>query len=467
MIARWRSYPALRSVRAGQSFRRLRPRILSRLQQAAKPEEALAVFDQFLSGLPAGVQLFALFEANENLLNLLIDICATAPALAQYLSRNAGVLDAVIGGSFFAQWPDDLPAELHTAIARAPDYEAKLDAARRWMKEWHFRIGVHFLQGLTDAEGAGTQYAALADSVLQGIWPVVSAEFARRHGAAPGRGAIVVGMGSLGAGRLHAQSDLDLILIYDAQGVDASDGPRPLAVSSYFARLTQALVTALSAPMAEGRLYEVDMRLRPSGRQGPVATGWGAFRAYQTDEAWTWEHLAQTRARPIVGDAGLMAEFEGFRRDLLALKAGGAKVRADVLDMRARISAAKPPQGDWDAKIGPGRLQDIELFAETMALLASNPARTVQDQLAVADLPEGERQTLQIGARLFWQLQSAQRLLTAGPLSADALGAGGRAFLLRETGQPSVVALNAAIEQVAARAAGVIETHLSADGQSA
>ncbi|WP_273687637.1 glutamine-synthetase adenylyltransferase [Ketogulonicigenium vulgare] len=467
VIARWPSYPALRSVRAGQSFRRLRPRILSRLQQAAKPEEALAVFDQFLSGLPAGVQLFALFEANENLLNLLIDICATAPALAQYLSRNAGVLDAVIGGSFFAQWPDDLPAELHTAIARAPDYEAKLDAARRWMKEWHFRIGVHFLQGLTDAEGAGTQYAALADSVLQGVWPVVSAEFARRHGAAPGRGAIVVGMGSLGAGRLHAQSDLDLILIYDAQGADASDGPRPLAVSSYFARLTQALVTALSAPMAEGRLYEVDMRLRPSGRQGPVATGWGAFRAYQTDEAWTWEHLAQTRARPIVGDAGLMAEFEGFRRDLLALKAGGAKVRADVLDMRARISAAKPPQGDWDAKIGPGRLQDIELFAETMALLAANPARTVQDQLAVADLPEGERQTLQIGARLFWQLQSAQRLLTAGPLSADALGAGGRAFLLRETGQPSVVALNAAIEQVAARAAGVIETHLSADGQSA
>ncbi|WP_085787320.1 glutamine-synthetase adenylyltransferase [Ketogulonicigenium robustum] len=460
VIARWRSYPALRSARAGEIFRRLRPRILARLQQAAKPDEALGVFDQFLSGLPAGVQLFALFDANENLLNLLIDICATAPALAQYLSRNAGVLDAVLGGSFFDPWPTDdaLLVGLDHVMDGAPDYEQQLDAARRWMKEWHFRIGVHLLQGVITAEEAGGQYAALADAVLRGIWPRVVAAFERRHGPQPGRGAIVVGMGSLGAGRLHAQSDLDLILIYDAQGAEVSDGPRSLAVSAYFARLTQALVTALSAAMAEGRLYEVDMRLRPSGRQGPVATAWGAFRAYQQDAAWTWEHLAQTRARPIVGDVGLMAEFESFRRDLLRQKARGATVRADVRDMRARISAAKPPQGDWDAKIGPGRLQDIELFAETQALLSASPARAVAAQLTAAS---ESSPALAAGEHLFWQLQCAQRLLTAGPLTADALGAGAQAFLLRETGQPSVAALNSTIERVAAQAASAIAAGLA------
>src|SRR5690606_38377421 len=109
--------------------------------------------------------------------------------------------------------------------------------------------------------------------------------------------------GSLGARQLNAGSDLDLIVIYDADGVDGSDGPRPLAARPYYSRLTQAMITAVSAPTAEGRLYEVDMRLRPSGRQGPVATSVQSFESYQMTEAWTWEHLALTRAR-VVAMAG-------------------------------------------------------------------------------------------------------------------------------------------------------------------
>jgi [glutamine synthetase] adenylyltransferase / [glutamine synthetase]-adenylyl-L-tyrosine phosphorylase len=358
IVSGWRAYPALRSARAREIFKRLRPEILDRLRRAANPDEALVSFDRFLGGLPAGVQLFSLFEANPSLIELLVDICATAPQLGQYLARNSGVFDAVIGGDFFADWPGAaaLQAELAAQLGALGDYERKLDRARVWAKERHFRIGVHHLRGLIDAFEAATQYAHLADAVLASLWPHVLADFSRKHGPPPGRGAAVLGMGSLGAQRLNAGSDLDLIVIYDADGVEGSDGPRPLAARPYYARLTQALVTALSAPMAEGKLYEVDMRLRPSGRQGPVATALESFRQYQREEAWTWEHLALTRARPVAGTVALFEEIEEFRRALLAEKADGSGIAADVAAMRARLQAAKPGQGVLDAKDGPGRL---------------------------------------------------------------------------------------------------------------
>ena len=379
----WHAYPALRSQRAETIFRRLKPEILARLKEAAKPDEALLQFDGFLKGLPAGVQLFSLFEANPQLTQLIVDIAATAPALAQYLSANASVLDAVIGGTFFDPWPgpEALTAQLDKVLAACSDYEAQLLAARVWAKERHFRIGVHHLRGLIDADTSGVQYADLADAVVAAMWPVVVTEFARKHGPMPGVGAVVLGMGSLGAQRLNAFSDLDLIMIYDADGVETSDGPRPLMTRMYYARLTQALVTALTAPMAEGRVYEVDMRLRPSGRAGPVATSIEAFIAYQQDEAWTWEHLAMTRARPVAGDADLAARVEMFRQALIAKKGEGPTVLADLAEMRARIAEAKPPQGAWDAKIGAGRLQDTELLSQAAALRAGSSARDGGAQL--------------------------------------------------------------------------------------
>ncbi|MEN9010688.1 MAG: glutamine-synthetase adenylyltransferase, partial [Yoonia sp.] len=184
ITARWQTYPALRSDRAEEIFKRLKPEILSKLREAAKPEEALAQFDSFLSGLPAGVQLFSLFEANPQLTQLIVDIAATSPALSQYLSRNAQVLDAVLGGQFFDDWAgcDALTVQLADVLEAAPDYEAQLIAARIWAKEWHFRIGVHYLRGLTDADTSGAQYADLAQAVLTALWPVVVAEFTRKHG---------------------------------------------------------------------------------------------------------------------------------------------------------------------------------------------------------------------------------------------------------------------------------------------
>ena len=468
ILARWPSYPALRSERAVEIFNRLRPEILRRLKDSAHPEEALIAFDGFLKGLPAGVQLFSLFEANPPLVDLLVDIVGTAPALARYLSRHSGVFDAVIGGDFFSPWPGAgaLEAELGAQLAQESDYERRLDRTRRWAKEWRFRVGVHHLRGLIDAGEAGREYADVADASLRALWPVVVAHFADKHGPPPGRGACVLGMGSLGAQRLNAVSDLDLIVIYDPGGEEMSDGRRPLAVRPYYARLTQAMITAVTAQLPEGRLYEVDMRLRPSGNQGPVATSWASFTGYQQGEAWVWEHLALTRARVVAGADELSADIEAFRRELLRDKGKDRdRILRELAEMRGRIAAAKAPDGPWEAKIGPGRLQDVELVAQAGALMAGAPERDVaaglQGGVAIGWLTDADRAALADAYRLCWQVQAVSKLLSEKPLSEDEIGTGGAAMLKRETGCEELGEVRAQLEALGSQAAGAIEAAIA------
>ncbi len=474
IIDRWQGYAALRSDRAQQIFRRIEAPLLDRMARSGHPTEALSRFDSFLSVLPAGVQLFSLFEANPQLIDLIVDICGTAPGLATYLARHPAVLDAVLGGSFFSAWPGEgaLRDELSRVLARAADapgggYERALDAARRWAHEWEFRIGVHHLRGLIDADEAAVQYADLAGACVAALFPVTVQDFSRRHGPPPGRGAVVVGMGSLGARALNAGSDLDLIVIYDADGVEASDGPRPLSSRPYYARLTQAMITALTAPTAEGRLYEVDMRLRPSGRQGPVATSVQSFESYQLSEAWTWEHLALTRARVVAqggADPGLADQVETLRMQVLRECGGAERVMGDLADMRRRLFAAKAPTGDFDAKRGEGRLQDIDLFAQSCALRAGDPARATLAQLRAgrrAGLIDADTaEALSSGWRRLWRLHASGRLLTDAPLAAATIGKGGQEFLLRETGAETLEALAGDMATRAAAIAALIEGRL-------
>ena len=465
VVDRWPHYPALRSLRGQEIFERLKPDMLQRLQNSANPEEALLNFDLFLKGLPAGVQLFSLFEANPSLVDLLSDICATAPGLSRYLSRNAGVLDAVLGGGFFAAWPDraDLAKGLSEAL-EGLDYEAALDTARRWHKEWHFRVGVHHLRGLIEADEAGAQYTALADAVVTALWPIACAEIETRHGPAPGRGGAVLAMGSLGAGGLTAGSDLDLIVIYDAGGVEITQGRRPLDPRGWFAKATKTLLTALSVPTAEGKLYEVDMRLRPSGRQGPVATALEAFDHYQRNEAWTWEHMALTRARPLVGEAALLADIEAIRQAVLLEKAAPARVLKDAADMRARLRAAGRKGSTFEVKEGAGGLQDIDLCAQAAALMAGVPARQAAEQLqagqALGWLSPDEVKILLAAHRLFSIINQAGRLLTERVLDPDELGLGGQSFLARAAGAADAKSLAAKLEQARAASADIIDRAL-------
>lgn len=469
IIARWSSYPALRSVRAADLFERLKPGLLAQLAKAAKPDEALLAFDGFLAGLPAGVQLFSLLKSNSQLSDLLIDIICASPALASHLSQNSGILDAVIGGDFFSDWPGQqgLETALKDLLAHEQDYELKLDTTRRWAREWHFRTGVHFLRGLTDANRAGAQYNDLARAVLTVLWPVVQAQFATRHGRPPGHGAVILGMGSLGAGLLTANSDLDMIVIYDPADAETSDGKRPLATRQYYARLTQAMITALSAPMSHGKLYEVDMRLRPSGNKGPVATSLAAFQNYQRDEAWVWEHLALTRAAVIAGPDALTKTVEQFRVELLSKKSGVDEVLTEVADMRRRIAAAKTPRSPLEAKIGPGRLQDIELFAQAGALIGGIAARDIPAGLQAAEAAgvidaQGAR-TLQTGYDRIWAMQSAARLLSAHPLEHAKLGEAANDFLRRALKSDTVTALAAQLEQCYAANDAIITAALGGE----
>ncbi len=467
MISRWRSYPALRSERAQDIFNRIKPEILTRMNRAARPEEALGQFDRFLAGLPAGVQILSLFEASGRLIDLLVDICATSPALARHLSRNSGVLDAVLCGSFFVAWPgvDGLDALFSETMAAADDYENKLDAIRRAHREWHFRVGVHHLRGLVDAQEAGRQYSDLAEAVIRTLWRTVIREFARKYGPPPGNGAVVLGMGSLGARNMNARSDLDLIVVYDAGGAEGSDGPRPLMTRPYYARLVQALVTALTAPMAGGKLYDVDMRLRPSGRQGPVATSFESFQSYQMSEAWTWEHLALTRARGVAGPDMLAASVEAFRRRLLSEKGVTEKVLSGVIDMRARLAEARPATAQWEARLGPGGMQDIELLAEAGALMTGCHETALAGQLAAAAgsgwLSGEEAETLSSCYALLWKIRIGSRLISEKPLDMNEIGEGGRSFILRETGAADTGALRLRFSENTAASDAVITGALS------
>lgn len=281
---------ATRTSRARRKFRALAPDILERLARSGEPDDAVLQFERFISGLPAGVQLFSLFETNPQLLDLLAEICAAAPRLAAYLGRNASVLDAVLDIGFFAplEGMEEMADSLNTLLDGADDYEIVLDRVRAWAKEMRFRLGVQTLRGVADEAEAGRGFSDIAETCIRALLPAVKAEFARRHGPAPGRGAAVIAMGKLGGREMTATSDLDLIIVYDAEGVEQSEGPKPLTSSVYYARLTQKLVSALTTATAEGALYEVDMRLRPSGGQGPVAVSLEGFKRYQAEEAWTW-----------------------------------------------------------------------------------------------------------------------------------------------------------------------------------
>ncbi len=462
---RWTALPALRSERAREIFERLLPRITTALAHAANPDEAFTHFETFLAGLPAGVQVFSLFDANPSLLDLLSDICATAPDLARYLGRNAGVLDAVLSPTYFDSLPDQatLSAALAERIAGMQDYETTLDEIRRWQKEVHFRIGVHLLRKLATPEQAMTAYSNLAEACVSVLLPVVQTAFAERYGDVPGSSVGVIAMGRLGSHEMSPASDLDLIVVYDADGQAASDGKRSLAASTYFARLTQMLITALTAPTSEGVLYPTDMRLRPSGRKGPVAVSLKGFASYQLNDAWTWEHLALTRARVVAGPDGLKSRIEDAIDAALNAPREASKTAQDVIDMRARLAQVKASAGD--PKQGPGGLLDIDLFVQTGALMSNlhgvhTPARMITDLAGCNWLEQAEATTLTKARRDLSLLQLVGRLVSGEAFDTEGLGEGAKRLLLSLAQADTLDDLLARIAQDRTDSAAIITTRL-------
>ncbi|MDH3665650.1 MAG: bifunctional [glutamine synthetase] adenylyltransferase/[glutamine synthetase]-adenylyl-L-tyrosine phosphorylase [Paracoccaceae bacterium] len=440
-LERWRDadIPATRSARARALFKGLEPLIIEKLAAAGSPDEAMAQFDRFLGGLPGGVQVFSLFTANPHLLDLIVEICAAAPRLAAHLGRRPQALDALLDQAFFEPLPgaEVLTRELTAWLRENADYENLLDDVRVWAREQAFRAGVQVLRAIGTAEEAGRAFSAIAEAALTVLYPRVVDDFTRRHGPPPGRGMVVIAMGKLGSREMTAGSDLDLITVYDAGGAEASEGPKPLPPVTYFPRLTQALVGALTAPTGEGRLYEVDMRLRPSGRQGPVATSISAFQKYQSEQAWVWEHLALTRARVIAGDASLGAEVEAIVREVLTGRKGDPRVLEEAAGMRGKLieAHAKEHANPWSLKHAAGGLMEIEFLAQTGVLyhgLDCRAAGRALTELADCGWVTGvECADLTEAFTLMQRLQQMERVALETPVDPQTAGEGLRRAMAR------------------------------------
>lgn len=405
-------FPATRSGRARERLTELMPALLETLAKTSDPDAAFAGFDRFLRALPTGIGVFSLLKSNPHLLGLIAEILGTAPVLAETLSRRPRVLEALLEPDFFVSSPTRalMTEWLKLSLDQARSIEDVLDRARIFGREHRFLTGVKVLSGAVRPAEAAYGYAAIADVLVTALHEAVAREFASRHGDIPGGVSAVVAMGKFGGSEMTPASDLDLLLLYDHDAeARTSSGPKELAPSTYFVRLTQRLVAALAAPTGEGRLYEVDMRLRPSGNAGPLATHLDGFVQYQRDTAWVWEHMALTRARVVSAPQAFAEKVQRSIQNTLCAYRDRAKVREEVLEMRARIDDAKGSHDPWDIKTVRGGLVDLEFIAQYLQLVHAHDHPDILHQRtgnALSALGEAGL----IGAR------DTERLLEAGDL---------------------------------------------------
>ena len=365
---------AMRSERARELLTRLTPRLLRAFSGAGEPDQAFARFASFFAGLSAGVQVLALLDARPALLDLLARLLTLAPRLADELARRPALLDALIEPRFAAPLSRDEPgarrAELLERLRAEPSFEARLNSARRFQREEAFRIGVQLLEGVISAAEAGVAHAELAEACVAAMADAALKEVQRTMGPEPGR-FVVLALGKFGGRELAERSDLDLMLVYDASEEASANA------SDYYTKLTQRLISALSAPTEEGALYEIDTKLRPSGSKGPVAVRLSSFERYYAEEAWTWELQALTRLRPVSGDDALGRRTEEIARAALARPRDKVKTLAEVADMRALMDRERPSKSIWDLKLAPGGFVDIEFLVQALQLAAGLLARNV------------------------------------------------------------------------------------------
>lgn len=426
--------PATRTPRGRELLTAILPDLLKAMGETGEADEAFRRFSRFFEGLRSGVQVLAMLVAEPVLMQDLVTTLAIAPRIADILARRPGLLEALLSVHDRKSQPD---------FAGETDFETKMNAARRWQGERAFVIGHQLLHGQIQARDAAEEWSALADTCVELMAAAAEAETIQRFGPAPGVWSIV-GLGKLGGREMTAGSDLDILVIYDAAGAEGAQ--------TWFTKFTQRLITAISAETGEGRLYEVDMRLRPSGRAGPVATSLSAFESYHESSAWTWEHMALTRLRPVVGDAGLGKKIEAIAEHMI--NTGEAVQRTtDILNMRERLYREKPPQGAWDLKLRRGGLLDLE-FITQHAILTSESHQTLKPALAEAMVQLQDsgvwsaelHESLAESFTLLQALQQVQRMANEDVASVSELSNALKDRLCRATGCQSFDALNQTLE---------------------
>ena len=436
------------------------PALLEAFAGSGDADAALSAFDEALARMPASVELLSILRSNASLRELFGDVLGSAPRLAQVIASRPHVLDAAIDPArsldFDLSFGDEaMGARVETFVSQGQSFEEALNRARDFAAEETFHIGLNLLSGRLDPDRAGRAYSALAQGLIAALLKRVIEAFAAEHGRIRGGRVAIVALGKLGSREMTAASDLDLMLIYDfPANASESDGRRKLGPSLYYARLTQRLISALTAPTKAGRLYEVDMRLRPSGRQGPLATQFASFKLYQQDEAETWEHMALTRARFVGGDASLGADIAKTIRQTVTRERDSAKIAQETHAMRRLIAKEKGDNDIWDLKLVAGGLIEIEFIAQylQLAFAHEHPAildvstRKVVEEAGRAGLITAEQAEVLVDAhRLYTDATQFMRLSTSGPFDPAKATTGVKRRIAAASGFPDFEAFAAAL----------------------
>ncbi len=371
--------PAARtlSVRARARFERLLPHLIEAAAASVAPALCLERLLRLIHGVLRRSAYLALLEEQPASRARLVALFAESALLAERVIAHPLLLDDLFDTRLDAAPPDraTLAAAIERRIAQidSDDSEAEIEILQEARQSATFRLGLAYRDGL----GAITTARALsetADVVVAQTLALAERDMTRQHGRIGG-GLAVIGYGSLGGSELGFASDLDLVFVYDdTLAQSESNGARPLEAARYFARLAQRVVHWLTTQTHAGRLYEVDVRLRPDGGKGLLVVGLEAFAEYQRERAWVWETQALVRARTIAGDGTTMVRFERLRTHVLARSRDGDAVRAQVTSMRTRWRAERDRStaNQLDLKQGAGALLDIEFILQTLVLLEAN-----------------------------------------------------------------------------------------------
>lgn len=375
---------------AREALEAVLPALIAEMGRSPDPIGAINRFDVLLDRLPSAVNLFNLLDARPGLGRLLVDVLSHAPALADELARHAELFDGLIDASALdpPEPLDELTEILRTRSA-SEDYQIILDRMRQLVGEERFALGVQLIDGRSDPLDVAGGYARVAEAALTVLVDAAIAEFEKVHGQIDGCDLVVLALGRLGGAALTHASDLDLVYLFTGDHAAQSDGDRPLGATTYFQRLAQRVTAALSVPTASGPLYEVDTRLRPSGAQGLLAVSFDSFAAYHRDNAWTWEHMALARARPVYGPEEAQDTLRRMIAEILNRDRAPAELIADVRAMRAEMAEHKPPAGPYDVKLVEGGLVDLE-FCVHLLQLWHRVGLHPQLPRAIAELIEAE-----------------------------------------------------------------------------
>ncbi len=448
-------YRALKTEAAQAEFQAILPALLDAISRSGNPDAALLACDRFLSQLPGGERLLAAMRTHPDLVQLIATILATSPRLRDMIAQAPSLLDGLLDPAFFAGVPSEavLAKRLADLLAQAQSEEDFLDLTRSFGREHLVLIGVRVISGALSANRAGEAYATLADVIIRALHREVTRRFEEQHGRLAGSKTAVIALGKLGSREMTAGSDLDLLLLYEFDETKPeSDGRRPLYGAQYFARLTQRLISALTTPTNMGKLYDVDLRLRPSGRSGPVATSLASFSGYQRDEAWTWEHMALTRARVVSASADFGKKVEMSIVSALKSERDRGIIARDVLEMRQAIADERGDDDRWDIKNAQGGLIDIEFLAQYFSLVHSEKhpgildtqtARVIEKARALALVEKADGELLSEAVALYHNLTQVLRLCVSGVFDPAKATPGLLVLLARAGGLPDFTTLNA------------------------